>query len=73
MMEKVDQKNKACIQILQTEKQLNQFGNTLSGDKKNAIEKALKKLKTIDEQDSFTNIERAMEALSTACQLAGEK
>jgi molecular chaperone DnaK len=73
MMEKVDQKNKACIQILQTEKQLNQSGDTLPGDKKNAIEKALKKLKTIDEQDSFTNIERAMEALSTACQLAGEK
>ncbi|PQB07512.1 molecular chaperone DnaK [Polaribacter filamentus] len=73
MMEKVDQKNKACIQILQTEKQLNQFGDTLSGDKKNAIEKALERLKTIDEQDSFTNIERAMEALSTACQLASEK
>jgi molecular chaperone DnaK len=73
MMEKVDQKNKACIQILQTEKELNQFGETLADDKKNAIEKALERLKTIDEQDSFTNIERAMETLSTACQLASEK
>ena len=73
MMEKIHQKNKAHIQILQTEKQLTQFGDTLSADKKNAIEKALEILKTIDEQDSFTNIERAMEALSTACQLASEK
>jgi len=73
MMEKVHQKNQACIQVLQTEKQLNQFGDTLSEDKKNAIEKALEILKTIDEQDSFMNIERAMEALSTACQLASEK
>jgi molecular chaperone DnaK len=73
MLEKVDQKNKACIQILQTERQLNQFGDTLSDDKKNAVEKALEGLKAIDEQDSFTNIERAMETLSTACQLASEK
>ena len=73
MMEKVHQKNQAYIQISQTEKQLNQFGDTLSEDKKNAIGKALEILKTIDEQDSFMNIERAMEALSTACQLASEK
>jgi molecular chaperone DnaK len=73
MLEKVDQKNKACIQILQTERQLNQFGDTLSDDKKNAVEKALEGLKAIDEQDSFTNIEQAMETLSTACQLASEK
>jgi len=72
MKEKVNQNNQADMQIFQTEKQLNKFGDTLSDDKKNAIEKALEELKIAYKNQNFTDIERAMPMLSTACQLAGE-
>ncbi|RTZ09922.1 molecular chaperone DnaK [Flavobacterium sp. GSP27] len=71
--EKVVQSNQADTQIFQTEKQLKEFGDTIPGNKKAAIENALEELKSAIKNRSFTDIEQAMETLSTVCQLASEE
>jgi molecular chaperone DnaK len=69
--EKVDQGNQADTQIFQTEKQLKEFGDTIPGDKKAAIEKALEELKSAHKNLNFTDIDQAMANLSTVCEAAG--
>ena len=69
MKEKVDKSNRADTQIFQTEKQLKEFGDKIAADKKTAIEEALNELKSMRENQNFTNIDQAMVNLSTVCQL----
>jgi molecular chaperone DnaK len=69
MKEKVVQGYQADTQIFQTEKQLKEFWDTIPSDKKAAIENALEELKLANKYLSFTDIEQAMETLSTVCQL----
>ena len=71
MKEKVDKANQANTQIFQTEKQLKEFGDTIAGDKKAAIEKALEELKSAHKNLNFTDIDQAMANLSTVCEAAG--
>ncbi len=71
MKEKVDQGNKADNQIFQTEKQLKEFGDTIPGYKKAAIEKALEELKSSYKYLKFADIDQAMVNLSTECATAG--
>lgn len=72
MRDNVVKSNKADMQIFQTEIHLKEFGDTLPGEKKIAIEEALEKLKSVHNVRNFSNLDRAMADLSNACQLAGE-
>lgn len=71
MKETVERSNQAGIQIFQTEKQLKEFGHTIPGDKKAAIEKALEELKLAQKNPDFIDIDQAMANLSTLCEAAG--
>jgi molecular chaperone DnaK len=73
MKEKVVQGYQADTQIFQTEKQLEDFGDTIPSDKKATIENALEELKSAHKNQNFTDIAQAMETLSTVCQLASEE
>ena len=72
MKEKAVKKNKADMQIFQTEIQLQEFGFTLPSEKKDAIEEALEELKLVNQTNNFYDIDEAMAILSAACQSAGE-
>jgi len=72
MKEKAEKSNKADMQIFQTEIQLKEFGSTIPVEKKVAIEEALDKLKSVNMEQNFNDIDEAMYILSTACQSAGE-
>lgn len=65
--------NKADGLIFQTEKQLKEFGDKLSGDKKTGIETALAELKTAYETRNVEEIKPKTEALDAAWMAASEE
>ncbi|WP_018675927.1 molecular chaperone DnaK [Riemerella columbina] len=71
--EEADLINKADGQIFQTEKQLKEFGDKISGDKKSAIETAAAELKTAFEAKDMEAIKTKSEALDAAWMAASEE
>ncbi len=71
--ETVDKINAADGMIFQTEKQLKEFGEKLSDDKKAPIEDALSDLKTAHENKDLEAIDAAMEKINTAWTAASEE
>ncbi len=65
--------NKADSQIFQTEKQLKEFGDKISADKKAAIESALADLKTAYETKDAASMKAKSEALDAAWTAASEE
>jgi len=59
--------------IFQTEKQLKEFGEKLSDDKKAPIEAALVELKAAHESKDLTQIDAAMEKINEAWKVASEE
>ena len=59
--------------IFQTEKQLKEFGEKLSDDKKKPIEEALDGLKKAHESKNLEAIDKAMETINTAWTAASEE
>ena len=71
--ETADKLNGADGMIFQTEKQLKEFGEKLSDDKKAPIEAALTELKTAHESKDLSSIDSAMEKINTAWTAASEE
>ena len=71
--EEADKINAADQMIFQTEKQLKEFGEKLSDDKKLPIETALEELKKAHEGKDLATIDAAMEKINTAWQAASEE
>jgi molecular chaperone DnaK len=71
--ETADKINGADGMIFQTEKQLKEFGEKLSDDKKAPIQEALKELKSAHESKSLDAIDAAMEKINTAWTAASEE
>ena len=71
--EKIDKINSADAMIFQTEKQLKEYGDKLSEDKKKPIEEALKELKEVHEKKDITLIDPAMEKINNAWKSASEE
>lgn len=71
--EEVEVFNKADALIFQTEKQLKEFGDKLSADKKSAIESAVEELKTAFEAKELENVKTKTEALDAAWMAASEE
>ncbi len=71
--EEVEAINKADGLIFQTEKQLKEFGDKLSEDKKAGIESALAELKTAYESKDLEAIKTKTEALDAAWMAASEE
>jgi len=71
--ETVDKVNGADGMIFQTEKQLKEFGEKLSDDKKAPIEEALKELKSAHESKDLPTIDSAMEKINAAWTAASEE
>ncbi|HCQ14782.1 MAG TPA: molecular chaperone DnaK, partial [Cryomorphaceae bacterium] len=71
--EKVDKINSADGMIFQTEKQLKEFGDKLSDDKKGPIESALTELKTAHQSQDVAAIDTAMEKINEAWKNASEE
>ncbi len=71
--EEADAVNKADGLIFQTEKQLKEFGEKLSADKKAGIETALAELKTAYEAKEVESIKTKTEALDAAWMAASEE
>ena len=65
--------NGADSMIFQTEKQLKEFGDKLSADKKQPIEDALAELKTAHESKDLDQIDAAMEKINEAWKAASEE
>ena len=65
--------NAADGMIFQTEKQLKEFGEKLSDDKKGPIEAALVELKAAHESKDLTLIDTAMEKINEAWKVASEE
>ncbi len=65
--------NGADAMIFQTEKQLKEFGDKLSADKKQPIEDALSELKTAHESKDLAQIDAAMEKINEAWKAASEE
>ena len=65
--------NGADGMIFQTEKQLKEFGEKLSGDKKKPIEEALVELKSAHESKDLSLIDSAMEKINAAWTAASEE
>ena len=59
--------------IFQTEKQLKDFGDKLSDDKKGPIESALEELKKAHESKELASIETALEKINEAWKNASEE
>ncbi len=70
--EKADKLNSADAMIFQTEKQLSEFGDKLSDDKKKPIEEALEELKKAYETKDVDVIEPALEKINEAWKVASE-
>jgi molecular chaperone DnaK len=64
--EEVDIKNQADSLVFQTEKQLKEFGDKLSGDAKNKVESANEKLKEAIKSNNAGTIKNAIETLNNA-------
>lgn len=71
--EKVEKINQADSMIFQTEKQLKEFGDKLSADKKAPIEASLTKLKDAHKAQDITKIDAAMADINTAWTAASEE
>ena len=71
--ETVDKLNSADAMIFQTEKQLKEFGDKLSDDKKKPIEEALEELKKSFESKDLDNIDPALEKINEAWKAASEE
>jgi molecular chaperone DnaK len=65
--------NGADAMIFQTEKQLKEFGDKLSADKKGPIEAALVELKKAHESKELAQIDAAMEKINEAWKAASEE
>ena len=65
--------NGADSMIFQTEKQLAEFGDKLSDDKKGPIEAALVELKSAHESKDLAQIDAAMETINEAWKAASEE
>ncbi len=70
--EKVDKLNAADSLIFSTEKQLNEYGDKIPADKKEAIEKAIAELKEAHKAQDLGKIDEASNALNTAWQAASQ-
>merc|ERR1712124_27293 len=70
--ETVDKLNSADAMIFQTEKQLKEFGDKLSDDKKKPIEEALEELKKAFESKDLEKIDPALEKINEAWKAASE-
>ena len=71
--ETVDKINGADAMIFQTEKQLKEFGDKLSEDKKKPIEEALTELKSAHSSKDLGAIDSAMEKINEAWKVASEE
>ena len=71
--ETVDKLNSADSMIFQTEKQLKEFGDKLSDDKKKPIEEALEELKKSYESKDLEKIDPALEKINEAWKAASEE
>ena len=71
--ETIDKINGADGMIFQTEKQLKEFGDKLSDDKKGPIEAALEELKKAHESKDLAQIDTAMEKINEAWKVASEE
>ena len=71
--ETADKINAADGMIFQTEKQLKEFAEKLSDDKKSPIEEALAELKKAHESKDIDSIDGAMEKINTAWTAASEE
>ena len=71
--EEVEKVNAADAMIFQTEKQLKDYGDKLSDDKKKPIEDALEGLKNAHESKDLAAIDSAMETINTAWTAASEE
>ncbi len=71
--ETADKLNQADAMIFQTEKQLTEFGDKLSDDKKKPIEDALEELKKAYETKDVAVIEPALEKINEAWKVASEE
>ncbi|MDQ2720595.1 MAG: molecular chaperone DnaK [Bacteroidota bacterium] len=71
--EKVDKVNQADSLIFQTEKQLKEYGDKISADKKAPIEAALEKLKEAHKTQDVSAIDPAVTALNAAWTTASEE
>jgi molecular chaperone DnaK len=71
--EKVDKVNQADSLIFQTEKQLKEYGDKISADKKAPIETALSKLKEAYKTQDVSAIDPAVAELNTAWTSASEE
>jgi molecular chaperone DnaK len=71
--EKVEKINEADSNIFQTEKQLKEYGEKLSADKKAAIEVALESLKTAHTAQDVAAIESNLKTLNDAWMAASEE
>tara|TARA_Y100000766_G_scaffold285519_1_gene309715 strand:- start:2942 stop:4846 length:1905 start_codon:yes stop_codon:yes gene_type:complete len=71
--EEVEKVNAADAMIFQTEKQLKDYGDKLSDEKKKPIEDALEVLKKSHESKDINAIDSAMETINTAWTAASEE
>ena len=71
--ETVDKVNGADAMIFQTEKQLKEFGDKLSDEKKKPIEDALVTLKSAHDSKDLSSIDNAMEKINEAWKAASEE
>ena len=71
--EEVEKINQADTMIFQTEKQLKDYGDKLSADKKETIQKAFSELKDAHKERNVTRIDAALAGLNAAWQAASEE
>ncbi len=71
--EQAQKLNEADSMIFQTEKQLEEFGDKLSDDKKKPIEEALEELKKAYETKDLAQIEPALDKINEAWKVASEE
>ena len=70
--ERIDKLNTADSLIFSTEKQVNEYGDKIPADKKEAIESALVELKEAHKTEDIAAIDGASEKLNTAWQAASQ-
>ncbi len=71
--EKIEKINQADSLIFQTEKQLKEFGDKISADKKGPIEAALEKLKEAHKSQDVAQIDTAVNEMNEAWKTASEE
>jgi molecular chaperone DnaK len=71
--DRVEKLNQADSLIFQTEKQLKEFGEKISADKKAPIETALANLKEAHASQDIAKVDTALEAMNTAWTAASEE